>query len=51
MRVMVVYAHPVEASFNAAIHKVVDFVAAAAQGLDDDLVDRGENFQIGRAHV
>ena len=36
MRVMVVYAHPVEASFNAAIHRtIIDALKARGHELDD----------------
>ena len=44
MRVMVVYAHPVEASFNAAIHRtIIDALKARGHELDDcDLY--AENF-------
>ena len=45
MRVLVVYAHPVETSFNAAIHaRIVETLTAAGHEVDDcDLY--AENFQ------
>jgi putative NADPH-quinone reductase len=51
MRVLVVYSHPVEASFNAAVHaRVVESLHKAGHTVDDcDLYAEGFNPVLGRA--
>lgn len=50
MRVLVIYAHPVEQSFNAAVHaRIVAALAAAGHEVDDcDLYAEGFNPVLGR---
>lgn len=50
MRVLVLYAHPVESSYNAALHKAaVDALAAAGHEVDDcDLYAEGFNPVLSR---